>query len=163
MFRDVSVCRLVIVVKRSQRPEGSSNRQFALMVFRCVVQSSFPSTLLGSSCLGLLLHIPKRHLPLVEDSCQGHVGTRCVRCHCFWIWLDNKSGAPPGTTSTRSTPLTPAIPTRSMARVLVFQFLIVAKAEGHGLRKLDPLCAQAPSSCEHLFPLFESILSNQEA
>ena len=35
------------------------------------------------------------------------------------VAADNTSGAPPGTTCTRSTPLTPAIPTGSMAGVLV--------------------------------------------
>ena len=42
------------------------------------------------------------------------------------------------------------------------QCLIVAKTEGHGLSKLDPLRTQVPSSCKHLFPLIESVLSNQE-
>ena len=62
--------------------------------------------------------------------------------------------APPGTTRTRSTPLTPAIPTGSMARVLVFQCLLVTNTESHGLLELDPR-AQTPSSCEHPFPLRE--------
>ena len=50
---------------------------------------------------------------------------RCPRPRSMWQprslknSLDNKSGAPPGTTYTRSTPLTPAIPTGSIARVLV--------------------------------------------
>ena len=44
-----------------------------------------------------------------------------------------------------------------------FQCLIVTNTDGHGLRKLDPLSTQAPSSCKHLFPFFESVLSNQEA
>ena len=43
-----------------------------------------------------------------------------------------------------------------------FQCLIVAKTESHGLRKLDPLCGQTPSSCEHPFPLLKSTLSDQE-
>ena len=86
---------------------------------------------------------------------------RCPRPRSMWQprslknSFDNKSGAPPGTTYTRSTPLTPAIPG--------FQCLIVAKTECHGRRKLDPLSTQAPSSCKHLFPFFESVLSNQEA
>ena len=44
-----------------------------------------------------------------------------------------------------------------------FQSLIVAKTEGHGLSKLDPLRTQVPSSCKHLFPFIESVLSNQGA
>ena len=50
-----------------------------------------PPILLSAACslrLGLLLHIPKRHLPPVEDSCQGHVGTRCtavVVFRCFGL------------------------------------------------------------------------------
>ena len=50
---------------------------------------------------------------------------RCPRPRSMWQprslrnFFDNKSGAPPATTWTRSIPLTPAIPTGSMARVLV--------------------------------------------
>ena len=44
-----------------------------------------------------------------------------------------------------------------------FQCLIVTKTSSHGLLELDPLRTQAPSSCEHPFPLFESTPSNQEA
>ena len=50
---------------------------------------------------------------------------RCPRPRSTWQprslrnSFDNKSGAPPGITYTRSAPLTPAIPTGSLARVLV--------------------------------------------
>ena len=44
-----------------------------------------------------------------------------------------------------------------------FQCLIVTKTEGHGLLKLDLLHVQTQLFCEHPFPLFENIWSNQEA
>ena len=77
--------------------------------------------------------------------------------------FDSRSGAPPGSTCTRSAPSAPAIPTGSMARVLVSSVSSLPKTEGLGLLELEPLYTQTPSSCEHLFPLFESVLSNQEA
>ena len=58
---------------------------------------------------------PQLALP-VSQRTDDHVPDQCVSLRNSF---DNKSGAPPGTTSTRSTPLTPAIPTGSMARVLV--------------------------------------------
>ena len=81
---------------------------------------------------------PQLALP-VSQRTHDHVPDQC----------DNKSGAPPHTT-----------PTGSTARVLVSSD---SSTEGPGLLELDPLSAQAPSSCEHLFPLLEGILSNQDA
>ena len=93
---------LVIVVKWSPKPEGLSNMQFApcsvsLRCTRTRVHRRFWSKarLAANSpvCCQLTtprsaLHIPKRHLPSVEDSCQRHVGTRCIRCRCFlMLWL----------------------------------------------------------------------------
>ena len=53
------------------------------------------SSAAGSLRLGLLFHIRKRHLPCVEDSCQRHVGTRCIRCRCFlMLWLGSQRRSP---------------------------------------------------------------------
>ena len=41
-----------------------------------------------------------------------------------------------------------------------FQCLLVAKTECYGLRKLDPLSTQAPSSCKHMFTFFECFVQS---
>ena len=61
---------------------------------------------------------PQLALP-VSQRTADHVPDKCGSRGPSGILFDNKSGAPPGTTCTRSTPWTPAIPTGSMARVLV--------------------------------------------
>ena len=92
----------------------------------------------------------------VSQRTDVHGPSQCGSRRYFKKSFDNTSGALPGTTCTRRTPLTPAIPAGSMATVPGFQCLVVTKTEGHGLVELDLLRAQTPSSCEHPFPLFES-------
>ena len=94
---------------------------------------------------------------------------RCPRPRSMWQQrslknsFDNKSGAPPGTTHTHSqSSIDSCNFNREYSQSPGFQCLIVAKTEGHGLRKLDPLCVQTSSSVEHPFPLLRSTLSNQE-
>ena len=64
---------------------------------------------------------------------------------------------------TRSAAMTPAIPTGSMARVLVSSVSSLPKRQVMAFSSWTLLRAQAPSSCEHPFPCFESTLSNLEA
>ena len=66
--------------------------------------------------------------------------------------FDNKSGAPPGTTCPRSTPINPAISTGSMAKVLVSSVSSLPKRKVLAFLSWT-LCTQGPSSCEHLSPL----------
>ena len=64
-------------------------------------------------CLSPLFALPTSQRTGARDPDQ------CGNRGLFKNSFDNKSGAPPGTTYTRNTPLTPAIPTGSIARVLV--------------------------------------------
>ena len=75
------------------------------------------------------------------------------------IHSTNKSGAPPGTTCTRSTPLTPAIPTRSMAIVLVSSVSSLLKRKVMALSSLIFCVLTPPLFCEHLFPFLQSFWS----
>ena len=80
---------------------------------RVAQNSSRVSANAATVCLSPLVALPTSQRTGARDPDQ--CGNRGLLKKSF----DNKSGAPPGTTSTRSTPLTPAFPTGSMARVLV--------------------------------------------
>ena len=81
-----------------------------------------------------------------------HVPDQCGSRGPLRSSFDNKSGAPPCTTCTRSTPLTPAIPTGSMARVLVSSVSSSPKRKVLTFWSWT-LCALKPhlrvSSCSH--------------
>ena len=76
--------------------------------------------------------------PRTDVQVPGQYDNRCLSKNLS----TTRSGAPPGTTCTRSTPLTPAIPTEQYGHSLGFQCLIVTRTEGTGLVKLDLLYAQ---------------------
>ena len=94
---------------------------------------------------------------------------RCPRPRSMWQprslknSFDSRSGAPPGTTYTRSAPLTPALPTGSIARVLVSSVSSLPKRNVMAFASWFR-CVLRPhlrvSICSHFSRVF---LSNQEA
>ena len=93
---------------------------------------------------------------------------RCPRPRSMWQprslknSFDNKSGAPPGTTYTSNTPLTPAIPTGNIARVLFSSVSSLPRRKVMAFASWIRCVFRPPSSYEHPFPLLKSTLSNQE-
>ena len=93
---------------------------------------------------------------------------RCPRPRSMWQprslrnFCDIKSGAPPGTTYTHSIPLTPAIPTGSMTRVLVSSVSSSPKRKVMAFLSWT-LCELRPHLRVSIRSFFSGVLSNQEA
>ena len=88
---------------------------------------------------------------------------RCPRPRSMWQprslrnFFDNKSGAPPATTWTRSIPLTPAFPTVSMARVLVSSVFSLPRRKVMAFSRWT-LCVLRPDLCVSIRSHFSRVL-----
>ena len=94
-------------------------RADAWLDFSWDLVSLWSKTRQGQSRCGDCSLVTTAHTPSFSNK------NRCTRPRSMWQprylenSFDNKSGAPPGTTYTRNTPMTPAISTGCIARVLV--------------------------------------------
>ena len=138
-------------------PSGMAGFQLGYCV--CVV----PNLKRKRRCSDFSFATTNSHSQLLEEqvpTAKVNVATKVFQKKSF----DNKSGALPGTTCTRSTPFGPSNSNREYDQSHGFQCSIVTKRKVMAFSSwILSLRAQAPFSGEHPFPFFESALSNLEA